>query len=134
MMVRRKSEDGELFQWIIIRRPTLMEMVSATAIRRDVFAMMLTGFAAAATSDIAAEDTSMWLPERPSSDRMWSESRCRMNGHRHKHDGPIVSVPMGPMDFGCGGMMDESSMTPKPRFFSRLHRRDVNATVAARAR
>ena len=43
------------------RKPTPIEMVSATATRRDVLAMMPTGFAAAANSDIAAEDIFMWV-------------------------------------------------------------------------
>ena len=54
-----------------------MASVSATAARSAVFAMMPTGLAAVATSVSAAEDTFMWLPERASSDRAWSESRCR---------------------------------------------------------
>jgi hypothetical protein len=37
-------------------------MVSATATRRAVFARMPAGLAAVANSDIAAEDTFMWLP------------------------------------------------------------------------
>jgi hypothetical protein len=41
-----------------------MEIVSATATRRDVFAMMPTGLAAVANSDIVDEDTFMWVPER----------------------------------------------------------------------
>src|SRR5438067_9954797 len=35
---KRKSEDGELLQTLIIRRPTPIDIVSATATRRDVFA------------------------------------------------------------------------------------------------
>src|ERR1700693_4755705 len=66
MMARRKSEDGEPFHRITSRRPTAIEMVSATATRRAVFAMMPAGLAAVANSDIAAEDTFMWLPERAS--------------------------------------------------------------------
>src|SRR5437667_828022 len=57
MVVRRKSEDGELFHWITIRRPTAVEMVSATTTRRAVFARLPAGLAAAVNSDIAAEDT-----------------------------------------------------------------------------
>jgi hypothetical protein len=38
-------------------------MISATAMRRAVFAKMPAGLAAVANSDIAAEDTCMWLPE-----------------------------------------------------------------------
>ncbi len=52
MMVRRKSEDGELLQTLIIRRPTPIDIVSATATRRDVFAMMAAGLAAVASSDM----------------------------------------------------------------------------------
>jgi hypothetical protein len=59
MMVRRKSEDREPFHWITSRRPTAIEMISATATRRAVFAMMPAGLAAVANSDIAAEDTFM---------------------------------------------------------------------------
>ena len=40
MMVRRKSEDGELLQLVIIRRPTPIDIVSATATRRVVFTTM----------------------------------------------------------------------------------------------
>src|SRR5258705_12797046 len=53
MMVRRKSEDGELLQTLIIRRPTPIDIVSATATRRDIFAMMAAGLAAVASSDMA---------------------------------------------------------------------------------
>ena len=52
MMVRRKSEDGELLQPRIIRRPTPIDIVSATATRRAVFAMMAAGLAAVAGSDM----------------------------------------------------------------------------------
>jgi hypothetical protein len=52
MMVRRKSEDGELLQTLIIRRPTPIDIVSATATRRAVFAMMAAGLAAVASSDM----------------------------------------------------------------------------------
>ncbi len=52
MMVRRKSEDGELLQKLIIRRPTAIDMVSATETRRDVFAMMPAGLAAVNSSDM----------------------------------------------------------------------------------
>jgi hypothetical protein len=37
---------------VIIRRPTPIEMVSATATRRDVFAMMPAGLATVASSDM----------------------------------------------------------------------------------
>src|SRR5262249_26155746 len=43
MLVRRKSEDGELLQTPVIRRPTPVDMISATATRRDVFAMKPAG-------------------------------------------------------------------------------------------
>jgi hypothetical protein len=43
---------GELLQTLIIRRPTPIDIVSATATRRDVFAMMPAGFAAVASSDM----------------------------------------------------------------------------------
>jgi hypothetical protein len=52
MMVRRKSEAGELRHVVNIRRPTTIDIVSATATRRDVFAMKPAGRAAAATSDM----------------------------------------------------------------------------------
>src|SRR2546423_4667456 len=51
-MVRRKSEDGELFHLVINRRATPIDIVSATATRRDVFAIMPVGLAAVATSDM----------------------------------------------------------------------------------
>ncbi len=40
MMVRRKSEDRELTYPCIIKRPTMIDIVSATARRREVFTMM----------------------------------------------------------------------------------------------
>jgi len=52
MMVRRKSEDGELLQTLIIRRPTPIDIVSATATRRAVFAKMAAGLAAIASWDM----------------------------------------------------------------------------------
>src|SRR4051812_19778643 len=48
-LVRRKSADGELVHPCINRRPTPIEIVSATATRRDVLAMSPTGLAAAAS-------------------------------------------------------------------------------------
>ena len=56
-----------------------MEIVSATATRRDVFAMKPAGLAAVANSDIAAEDTFMWLPELTS-----SEVRADERPHRRE--------------------------------------------------
>jgi len=52
MMARRKSEDRELHQTLVIRRPTPIDIVSATATRRAVFAMMAAGLAAVARSDM----------------------------------------------------------------------------------
>jgi hypothetical protein len=46
----------------------MMEMVSATATRRDVFAMKPAGFPAAGDSDIAVEDTFIGG---------WSDEGCR---------------------------------------------------------
>ena len=58
MVVRRKSEAIEPpHPSIINRRPTPIEKISATATRRDVFAMKLAGFAAVALSAIEREDT-----------------------------------------------------------------------------
>src|SRR3954470_16142379 len=54
MMVRRKSEDGELLHVVIIRRPTPIASVSATTRRRVVFAAMPTGLAVLATSDMTS--------------------------------------------------------------------------------
>jgi hypothetical protein len=56
MVVRRKSEDGGLFEWVISRRPTATEIVNATATRRAVFAMKPAGLTVA-NSGIAVEDT-----------------------------------------------------------------------------
>src|SRR5216110_1874475 len=52
MLVRRKSADGELLQTYISRRPTLTDIVSATATRRDVFAMTPSGFEVIRSSDM----------------------------------------------------------------------------------
>jgi len=54
--------------------PWRNEIVSATATRRVGFAIIPTGLAAVANSDIAAEDTFLRLPERACSDRAGSES------------------------------------------------------------
>ena len=115
MMVRRKSEDGELFQWVIIRSQTPMEIVSATATRRAVFAMMPTGLAAVANSDIAAEDTFMRLPERASS--AWRVERKQLSitgGHGITTDKRVtpnqqalnVSLLLAPI--GCANQRDIS--------------------------
>jgi hypothetical protein len=52
MLVRRKSADGELLQPYISRRPTPTDIVSATATRRDVFAMTPSGFGVIPSSDM----------------------------------------------------------------------------------
>ena len=52
MIVRRKSENGELLHPVSIRRPTPIDIVSATANRRDLFAMKPADLAAVAGSDM----------------------------------------------------------------------------------
>ena len=52
MTARSKSVDRGIVEWVFRRRPTAMAIVAAAAIRRDVFAMMLTGLVAVAASDI----------------------------------------------------------------------------------
>jgi hypothetical protein len=69
MMSRRKSADREPPHVVIIRRPTLIDIVSATATRRAVFAMMPTGLAAAANSDMTLRIPVSGLRERGSRDR-----------------------------------------------------------------
>src|SRR3954451_13630224 len=59
-LVRRKSADGEFLHPCIIRRPTPMEIVSATAARRDVLAISPTGFAALAASDMTLRIPAIW--------------------------------------------------------------------------
>jgi hypothetical protein len=71
MIVRRNSADGELLQVVIIRRPTPIDIVSATATRRDVFTIMPAGFAAVAASDMTLRIPAAGLIEHASGDRAW---------------------------------------------------------------
>jgi hypothetical protein len=52
MTARSKSVDRGIVECVFRRRPTAMAIVAAAAIRRDVFAMMLTGLVALAALDI----------------------------------------------------------------------------------
>ena len=53
MTARSKSVDKGIVECVFRRRPTAMAIVVAAAIRRDVFAIMLTGLVALASMDIA---------------------------------------------------------------------------------
>jgi hypothetical protein len=69
MMVRRKSAVGELLHVVIIRRPTTIDIVSATATRRVVFTTMPIGLAVVASSDMTSS-IPVRVPEGAADDRV----------------------------------------------------------------
>src|SRR5688572_27927228 len=137
MMRRNNIDDGEVLRWVSSRSQTAVAIVSATARRRAVFAMMPTGLEAGASSDMTSSIPVKRRESAPRSRRSGYVDRERCGGQRTPSVSEHASHYRGPLqcrppECGEGRIQadERPPWAPEP-WRRRLHLREQTRLAAA---